>query len=94
MLFFAYLLRRLDEAGKAALRLTSVDILAAENGKDHHTYDYEMMERPAGAELVVRRGQPFHLGLKLNRNFNPSTDAVSLIFTVVGITSVTTALKF
>lgn len=57
----------------------------AENGRDHHTYEYELMERPVGANLVVRRGQPFNLLLKLNRNFNPTTDALSLIFNVAGI---------
>lgn len=62
-----------------------VDILIAENGKDHHTFDYEMMERPVDANLVVRRGQPFNLVLKFNRNFDPATDAVSLIFTVAGM---------
>jgi hypothetical protein len=74
----------IDEAGKAALKVDSVDILIAENGKDHHTFDYEMMERPVGANLVIRRGQPFNLGLKFNRNFDPATDAVFLIFTVAG----------
>ena len=74
----------IDEAGKAALKVDSVDILIAENGKDHHTFDYEMMERPVDANLVIRRGQPFNLGLKFNRNFDPATDAVSLIFTAAG----------
>ncbi|XP_046450915.1 annulin-like [Daphnia pulex] len=74
--------RPVDEAGKAALKVGLVDILIAENGKDHHTFDYEMMERPVDANLVVRRGQPFNLVLKFNRNFDPATDAVSLIFTV------------
>ncbi len=66
------------------LRVLSVDILAGENGADHNTYDYELMERPTGANLVLRRGQPFNLLLKLNRNFNSVTDAASFIFTVAG----------
>lgn len=76
--------RATDEAGKAALKVASVDILVPENGKEHYTYDYEMMERPTGANLVVRRGQPFHLLLKFNRKFDAAVDAVSLIFTVAG----------
>ena len=67
------------------MQLTSVDILATENGQDHHTYDYELMERPEDAQLVVRRGQPFNLQLGFNRDFDPETDAVSLVFTVVGM---------
>ena len=78
-------LKLTDEGGKSALKVALVDILIAENGKEHNTYDYEMMERPTGANLVVRRGQPFHLLLKLNRNFDPATDAISLIFTVAGM---------
>lgn len=73
-----------DEGGKAVLKLNAVDILVAENGKNHYTYDYELMERTSGAELVLRRGQPFYLKLKLNRNYNPETDGVSLIFNVAG----------
>lgn len=66
------------------MKVKLIDILIAENGKDHHTFDYEMMERPVDANLVVRRGQPFHLLLNLNRKFDPAKDAVSLIFTVAG----------
>lgn len=66
------------------MKLNSVDILVAENGKAHYTYDYELMERTIGAELVLRRGQPFNLALKLNRNYNPETDGISLVFNVVG----------
>lgn len=62
----------------------SVDILISENGRAHNTYDYEMMERPVGANLVIRRGQPFNLLLKLNRNFDATTDAVSFILIVAG----------
>lgn len=60
-------------------------MMPAENGRDHHTYEYELMERNVGANLVVRRGQPFQLSIKLNRNYNPTTDALSLIFNVAGI---------
>lgn len=72
-----------DDGGKT-LNVTSVDILVGENGRAHHTYDYELMERPL-PNLVIRRGQPFNLLLKLNRNFNPDTDALSFIFTVSGM---------
>ena len=61
-----------------------MDILVNENGKAHKTYDYELMERPL-PNLVIRRGQPFQLLLKLNRNFNAETDAISFIFTVAGM---------
>lgn len=78
-----FLNARLDDGG-VTLKVLSVDILSGENGRDHNTYDYELMERPTGANLVVRRGQSFCLLLKLNRNFNAVTDAASFIFTVAG----------
>ena len=42
------------------------------------------MERPAGADLVIRRGQPFHLALTFNRRFQQENDGLSLVFTVPG----------
>jgi len=60
----------------------SVDLLTGENGRSHRTYDYELMERPTGADLVIRRGQPFHLGITFNRRFQQDDDGLSLVFTV------------
>ena len=74
----------ISDDGERPLNVTSVDILVGENGRAHHTYYYELMERPL-PNLVIRRGQPFNLLLKLNRNFNPDTDALSFIFTVSGM---------
>ncbi len=61
-----------------------MDVLIGENGRDHNTYDYELMERSTGANLILRRGSPFHLLLKLNRNYDANNDAVSFIFVVAG----------
>lgn len=41
---------------------------------DHRTKDYEIMQRGTG--LVVRRGQPLYLNVKLNRNYNPRSDSI------------------
>ena len=67
------------------LQVVSVDLLTGENGRSHRTFDYELMERPSGADLVVRRGQPFHLAITFNRRFQQEDDALCLVFTVAGI---------
>ena len=72
------------EEDGVTLKVVSVDQLIGENGKHHSTFDYELMERGEAAHLVVRRGQPFHLLIKLNRRFEQTDDAVSFIFTVTG----------
>jgi len=64
------------------LQVVSVDLLTGENGRSHRTFDYELMERPSGADLVVRRGQPFHLAITFNRRFQQEDDALCLVFTV------------
>jgi len=64
------------------LQVRSVDLLTVENGRSHRTFDYELMERPGGTNLVVRRGQPFQLMLNLNRRFNPQNDGLSFVFLV------------
>ena len=74
-----------EEEGKT-LKVLAVDVLVAENGKSHWTYDYELMER-SDPNLVIRRGQVFHVLLSLNRNYQPATDAISLVFTVTGCTN-------
>ena len=66
------------------LQVRSVDLLTVENGRSHRTFDYELMERPGGTNLVVRRGQPFQLMLNLNRRFNPQNDGLSFVFLVPG----------
>lgn len=77
---------RFIDADEDTFKVQSVDILVSQNGKAHYTYDYELMERSENAELVVRRGQPFQLLLNCNRDYQPANDAVSLVFTVAGVT--------
>ncbi|XP_065352069.1 annulin-like isoform X2 [Cloeon dipterum] len=70
---------------KPSLQVLSVNPLLAENGKPHHTAEFDLMERVQAPRLVVRRGQPFVLQLALNRGLKPEQDAVSFIFTLQGL---------
>ena len=65
-------------------KVQAVDLLVTENGISHHTDVYDEMRQPQ-PNLVIRRGQTFLLQIKLNRSFNPDTDALSFVFTVSGM---------
>ncbi|XP_071448143.1 annulin-like isoform X2 [Hetaerina americana] len=81
------------DAEKSIVTVNSVDLLFAENGASHKTYEFDLMERAVAemgepgsrvskGRLVVRRGQPFALNLKLSRPYNEEKDAISIVFTV------------
>lgn len=56
------------------LVVTGVDLLSNrsdQNRREHHTDEFEY------DELIVRRGQPFHLVLFLNRSYE-SSDRIAL----------------
>jgi len=63
----------------------SLDTNILENGRQHRTERFELVQREGEkARLVVRRGQGFIITLSLTRPFNPYTDAMSFIFTFSG----------
>lgn len=63
-----------------------MDFCIGENGEAHNTSRYEIMERTTRkARLVVRRGQEFFINISLNRDYDPSIDGISFVFTVEGI---------
>lgn len=41
-----------------------------------------MTRQDDGARLVVRRGQEFYLHLSLSRDYSPSIDGISIVFTL------------
>lgn len=50
-----------------------------ENAEAHHTFNFEMIhEEPAIP--VLRRGQPFNVALRFNREYMDETDIVRLLF--------------
>ena len=68
------------------LTVVHVDFCIDDNGEQHHTSRYELMNRePSQARLVARRGQPFVIDVSLSRNYDPAIDGISIFFTVDGV---------
>lgn len=67
--------------GKQKLVVKSMDMCIEENGREHYTSKYWIMNNPESPTVVVRRGQPFKLILKTNRKYAEETDGISFIFT-------------
>ncbi|CAL1538646.1 unnamed protein product [Lymnaea stagnalis] len=63
----------LDVPGKT-LGVKSIDFNKARNGRDHHTWEYEIND------LVVRRGRTFALTIKFDRDIDIKTDEILLQF--------------
>lgn len=57
-----------------ALNVESVDLFKENNCKAHHTDEYEQ------DDLIVRRGQPFSLKMKFDRNINKNQDIIVIKF--------------
>ena len=61
-----------------------MEYLVTENTVAHRTDEYEItqtgQERPP--QLVIRRGQPFEVELKLDRKFNPELDLINIIMEI------------
>lgn len=63
--------------GVGPLEVLGTETYAAQNGSDHHTERFEMVQERIP---VVRRGQSFYLGLQLDREFDPDIDSLRLEF--------------
>ena len=72
------------EGADGVIYVKAVDLLVAENGSQHHTEQFDVMEREKDPQLVVRRGQMFCVSITLSRAYSAEKDAVSFIFTVHG----------
>ncbi|GAB0089081.1 annulin [Sergentomyia squamirostris] len=68
------------------LTVRHVDLCLDQNGTEHHTKRFELMQRDAipgqSAQLVVRRGQAFRLKIGCTRPFDRNKDFVSFTFTI------------
>lgn len=58
-------------------RISAIDVLSEENGRSHHTGQYDMVQ---GGGLVIRRGQPFNLILHFDKKFNFKKNTIRLVF--------------
>lgn len=61
------------------LTVETVYMYEKENAKLHNTYNFELihLEEPTA---IFRRGQPFNLAVRFNRDYNEETDVVRLLF--------------
>ncbi|EDV59286.1 annulin isoform X1 [Drosophila erecta] len=76
-----------DGASSAVLGVLRVDLCQEDNHDEHHTSHF--YAAAAKEALVVRRGEPFRLKIHFNRDYSPSKDAISFIFTVADDTKPT-----
>ena len=60
--------------------IISIDLFARENAKAHRTSAYEIVHNPANPSLVIRRGDPFYLALRMRGIYDPSRDKIRLEF--------------
>ncbi|XP_017792163.1 PREDICTED: annulin isoform X1 [Habropoda laboriosa] len=75
-----------EDFGVPVLTILDVDPCIAENGENHRTSRYDLTTRQDDkSRLVVRRGQEFYLHLTLSRDYEPSIDGMSIVFTLDGV---------
>ncbi|XP_016981656.2 annulin-like [Drosophila rhopaloa] len=68
-----------DATGTTVLGVLKVDPCMEENHKKHHTRYFNAAAKDA---LIVRRGEPFRLRIHFDRDYSPSNDSISFIFSV------------
>lgn len=61
------------------ITVTGVNFFCQDNGKKHHTYEYELVKAEAPTP-VLRRGKSFLMGIDLDRNFDVEKDIIRLSF--------------
>lgn len=63
--------------GYTPLTVLGVETYAKENGEQHKTDKYELVQEKTP---ILRRGQSFYLGLQLDREYAPQADRIILAF--------------
>ncbi|KAJ8303153.1 hypothetical protein KUTeg_019549, partial [Tegillarca granosa] len=66
-----------DDSYGNYVKVTTVDVLAAENAVLHHTAKYDGIE---DGHLIIRRGQPFDIYVRFNGGFNPKRNKLRFVF--------------
>lgn len=61
------------------LVVKTVHLYEKENAEAHHTFNFEMVHQDP-AIPILRRGQPFNMALRFNREYVDETDIVRLLF--------------
>jgi transglutaminase 1 len=61
-----------------ALTVLSTHLYPLENALEHHADRFELLQD--GSTAILRRGQPFYLGIKFNRPLDKVMDIVRIVF--------------
>lgn len=69
-----------DEKQVRPLELKWADLKVRENANEHHTADFDSIDRQNNAQLIIRRGQAFTIDLEFYRNFDGDSDFLKLVF--------------
>lgn len=83
------------EDSKKSLIVKDVDFCIEENARAHETHHYDITQRGSrtgigsgrDARLVVRRGEPFKLKIRFQRDYRPDVDVLNLTFSVSDVVS-------
>ncbi|XP_043209570.1 hemocyte protein-glutamine gamma-glutamyltransferase-like isoform X2 [Amphibalanus amphitrite] len=70
-----------------------VEFYAPQNARVHHTLKYELVGDRYRADPVLRRGQPFYLAVQLDRQINPASEKLYVVFTYGPRAAVTLGTK-
>lgn len=65
--------------GSAPNEVESVELFPRDNAKVHHTSNYEIVDSVNPA-LVIRRGDPFYIAVRLAQPYDPNRDKIRLEF--------------
>ena len=57
-----------------------VEFYGPQNAREHHTLKYELVRDRYRCDPVLRRGQPFYLAVRLNRQIDPAREKMYVIF--------------
>lgn len=60
----------------------TVEFYPKENAKESHTEEYDLVNNPDGATPIFRRGANFYCCLRLNRDFDETSDNLKIIFKI------------
>lgn len=79
-IFFIALSTTLLNIASAQNDIINIDLFARENAKAHRTSAYEIVHNPVNPSLVIRRGDPFYLALRMRGLYDASRDKIRLEF--------------
>ncbi|XP_043209562.1 hemocyte protein-glutamine gamma-glutamyltransferase-like isoform X1 [Amphibalanus amphitrite] len=82
-----------SEAVSELPHVKRVEFYAPQNARVHHTLKYELVGDRYRADPVLRRGQPFYLAVQLDRQINPASEKLYVVFTYGPRAAVTLGTK-